>query len=441
MSKKRKSVKKTAPKKYDTQQALTIYLEKLDRVLTKIGLENTLDELTSFEKLVVFAKRFNITDFKILNPNVVTSKTVKELSKVYKKTIHSVFASYKTLKEPITTFEAMMLFSFDSILRCPDITKERQEELKTIFEFTSELTPKSLFNPFINSLYIFTTYYSCFNKVHLGYTMNFTNKLNNPRNPHIDITLGLSSLKAQSTKVVIDNIYRTVHRIAQPRPSINEGIRWTSIPSCYLEKIYSGKKQVLDLYIQQHAINRIIERISLTDERDYRIVLFFATSDIDVNGFVYNNNFLMPVSINNIKVGYLVSSVINDKLIIKTCLLVTHRNTPEGDKLAEISGLSWGDISFWQIDKLSSMFSLDRNKHKLITDIFAQAGIELDKLKEEDLMYHFKRTSSTSLMNLSKYITKGQENIEIVNDDVFAENDSLSDSQNEVQEEEEVLTD
>jgi hypothetical protein len=54
----------------------------------------------------------------------------------------------------------------------------------------------------------------------------------------------------------------------------------------------------------------------------------------------------MEVCVFDVKIGYFVVEPVNDMLVIKTFLFITHNCTPEGDKLKELTGLGKSDISY-----------------------------------------------------------------------------------------------
>jgi hypothetical protein len=96
--------------------------------------------------------------------------------------------------------------------------------------------------------------------------------------------------------------------------------------------------------------------------------------------------------LNEIKVGYLVADLKDDKLIIRTFLFLTQNGTPEGNKLVELYGLGKLDKSFLAMDKLSTFLTTDMCSDSNLSEIFQQAGCQYlldiyDNKKIKDMSY------------------------------------------------------
>lgn len=120
----------------------------------------------------------------------------------------------------------------------------------------------------------------------------------------------------------------------------------------------------LNIYIQQHAINRIMERLDALQPAFIHIAivtsLIIAQIDFDSHG-----NRLIVVKYESIKLGYLRVDVVDGCLLIRTFLLFTQDTTPEGEKIKQCAGFQKEDITYLKLDKISAFLNLDacENSH------------------------------------------------------------------------------
>jgi hypothetical protein len=131
----------------------------------------------------------------------------------------------------------------------------------------------------------------------------------------------------------------------------------------------------IPVYIQQHAINRVMERSG------YRVP---GLCKIDILSAVFSpvitrigkDRFLIEYRMNKIKIGYLVAEFIDGILVVITFLLMTNNGTPEGDKLAELTGLKKLDKEYLMIDNLRSLASSDILESEIVCKLFCDAGCQ-----------------------------------------------------------------
>lgn len=129
----------------------------------------------------------------------------------------------------------------------------------------------------------------------------------------------------------------------------------------------------LPVYIQSHALNRIYERTDCM--RDFVITNCIFGSlyegDFTRNG---KNSYLLPLIMLNKKVGYLVASVYQNVILVKTFLFITNNGTPEGNMLATLTKLNKLDKAYLAIDKLSTFYASDIADNPEVKKLFIEAG-------------------------------------------------------------------
>jgi hypothetical protein len=138
----------------------------------------------------------------------------------------------------------------------------------------------------------------------------------------------------------------------------------------------------LKVYIQQHAIDRMNERLgsrfAFLAYVHVMVVLLVKPIELEKG-----KSFLFPVQHGKITVGYLKADLFGDKLIIRTFLFLTNNGTPEGKRLNELVGLQKADKKYLGIDKLSTFINSDLGRDKELKELFCKAGcgglFQLDK--------------------------------------------------------------
>ena len=170
---------------------------------------------------------------------------------------------------------------------------------------------------------------------------------------------------------------------------------------------YTGNKPDLPAYIQSHALKRLKERLDLLDRSAINYALWENTNKIETLEH-YRGYVLLPFKVFGIKIGYLAANILEEKLIFRTFLFITHSCTPEGDCLNELTGLGKQDISYWKIDRLSTFVQLDEEKYPKLHKLFSDAGLgELNQLKHKE--FNIEHMQTANLDGLRNYLFKGQQ--------------------------------
>jgi len=222
-------------------------------------------------------------------------------------------------------------------------------------------------------------------------------------NPVLDVVTELAGVNAKKSYVAINGNYRPIFQLGSPDFTI--GYRWIKVCNTLLPTTHQTKHDSLSLHIQAHALRRLKERLNLLNTEALHYALWENTVKIkSILG--YKQYLLLPFKLHTVKVGYMVMDVIEDKLICKTFLFITHNSTPEGDKLKQISGLGKHDISYWKIDRLSTFVNMPENQYPQLLELFNEAGLgELSELKNK--AFDVETLQLANLDGLSEYISRG----------------------------------
>jgi len=74
------------------------------------------------------------------------------------------------------------------------------------------------------------------------------------------------------------------------------------------------------------------------------------------------------------KVGYLLTTLNEGKLVIRSFLFLTNDGTPEGRKLRALTGLAKRDKKYLEIDKLSTFTAYRIHEDEELSALFHEAG-------------------------------------------------------------------
>jgi len=190
-------------------------------------------------------------------------------------------------------------------------------------------------------------------------------------------------------------------------PVANDGMWNLKIKSDEIKDIYKGDKKELEVYIQSHAIKRFEERTKPLSLLYCRLFMAKVLRTYQV-AKVHDGKIFLPLYYGHVKIGYFIADIVDEKIIIKTFLFVTHHSTPEGQALEKLSGLGKKDISYWHFDSVTSFLTNPPEEGSLIKEIMHEAGInqlfELNNLIELN-----SNSNDVDWAEVEEYIEKGRE--------------------------------
>jgi len=199
-----------------------------------------------------------------------------------------------------------------------------------------------------------------------------------------DVGLGtLASLTVSITRHLpekrtfrIDGYGREAYRVAwyhmlEPITKL----RYTSLRLADLNIAHPSADIPLPVYIQEHAIQRLSERIDSISET-VLLLSIFASVNEPLAIEVRPGKLLLEMKLNKIKLGYFVATVEGDALLIRTFLFITSNGTPEGQRLKELTGLQMLDKKYLAIDRLSSFVAAEVAENAQIRAIFSHVGCD-----------------------------------------------------------------
>lgn len=183
----------------------------------------------------------------------------------------------------------------------------------------------------------------------------------------------VDTIEAQSDKFLINGAYHTAYRVVWPITV--ESVIWAQIALDKLGLNKYIKNLKADVYIQKHALNRLKERLDCIDSKLINTMLIINILQCNV---VRNRKGqpLIEFNISGSKVGYLIYNYVQGVVVIRTFLLLTNNDTPEGEKLHDLYGLEKLDKQHMGIDKLSSFALSDIDKNPKVKKVFEDADCQ-----------------------------------------------------------------
>ncbi len=190
-------------------------------------------------------------------------------------------------------------------------------------------------------------------------------------------------------------------------PISNSGIWNFKVKTDEIKDIYKGDKNELEVYIQSHAIKRFEERTQPLPLSHCRLSMAKLLPNYQVVS-VYNGKIMIPQYFYHVKIGYFIADIIDEKIIIRTFLFITHHSTPEGHQLETLSGLGKTDISYWHFDSVTSFQTNPPKEGSMIKKLMHEAGIdklfELNKIIESN-----SNSQDVDWSEVESYIENGRE--------------------------------
>lgn len=189
--------------------------------------------------------------------------------------------------------------------------------------------------------------------------------------PSFALGLSLNRTDPEKIEIFLDGKKRPAYRVGWAFP--DDGVIWATIKAGKLGINTSFSNMPLNVYIQSHALIRLIQRIDYVGESIPHFFLFDSLIDLHTVQ-MEDGSSLIEYRLFRQKVGYLVFDIVEGMVIIRTFLFLTNSGTPEGENLKKISGLKTIDLKYLEIDKLSTFISSDLKDNPELVDIFTKAG-------------------------------------------------------------------
>ena len=171
----------------------------------------------------------------------------------------------------------------------------------------------------------------------------------------------------------IDNIHRTAMRV---------GVVLSGVPTRWVNfekgKITNSKsKELLPVYLQSHALQRMKERINTSSA--YRNLAFFYTfykvDNTVLECDIYGRKILPVYGNDSVKIGYFPFTITDNCIVIKSFLPLTSPITTEGSKFHKALNIEKKDIVYWNMDKLRFYLETDLERIPILKKALEEADL------------------------------------------------------------------
>ena len=158
------------------------------------------------------------------------------------------------------------------------------------------------------------------------------------------------------------------------------GAAWVDIKPSALGFKNTFAEIPLKVYMQQHALNRLMERIDCFWAGIVQFNLYCSLSEPKI-AYDCNKNLLIEYRVFGTKAGYFRADIVDGIILLRTFLFVTNNSTPEGRLLEKNTGLQKMDKMYLSIDKLSTFMNSDLDKNdevqRLLKNSACQCSIDM----------------------------------------------------------------
>ena len=180
------------------------------------------------------------------------------------------------------------------------------------------------------------------------------------------------SIETEKAHIEVDGKNRPVYRVGwfNWQPQLRH-----DYPDVKSEDLGLMAGLKLKVYIQNHAMERLHERMDGMNEGCLSFGIFNSIKDLKVCRNK-KGELLIEYHLFGNKTGYFRADVIEGQLLLTTFLFLTNNGTPEGERLHKNTGIMKEDKIYLAIDKISTFINSDIADTPHIKQIFIDAGCE-----------------------------------------------------------------
>jgi len=194
---------------------------------------------------------------------------------------------------------------------------------------------------------------------------------------YVGYVIEIHELQTEKKNIILDGEKRIAHKLGWPKmqPNLQKQEFKIEYVTVAPEKLGLKQSTELDVYIQNHALMRLRERM---DDINIGLLQFNMIESIKSFNVFRNNDgqILIEYRIFGAKTGYFLAEIIDEILLIKTFLFLTNNGTPEGDKLYKSTRLMKEDKKYLEIDKISAFINSDIELNAELKQVFVEAGCQ-----------------------------------------------------------------
>lgn len=146
------------------------------------------------------------------------------------------------------------------------------------------------------------------------------------------------------------------------------------IQPAFFEKGIIGNKDKIPVYVQEHAINRLFERLSIKTKGYLLDCLGLSLNKPKISGYD-GESYLIDYNFYSYKLGYLIVSNFGDFAVVRSFKFITMTGTPEFLKIARKLKTTKYDITYLGLDTLDVFVNSDLSKDPKLMQIFVDCDL------------------------------------------------------------------
>lgn len=402
-----KRKKKSSRNTFNLNNAILADKKRLIELCEGVGCSIT-NKLRDSDFVQIYMFTYQQTDVRCHPEHDITPKTTLGIKRLVKTALNTKchspikLANIKISLLDIQLMEGMMYY-IEAHIKIDEPTKK---ELDKDIVYLEEYYGKQIQQDFLvkYSICNFLLFISppCCNLYTLHYQLN--KKLDYKR-CRCSSYYYLKKHPAIKEHINVNKHWRPIYKVQQPYFSIEHNdaiLKDCIIKTELLKGTYSGTKTDLPVFIQSHAADRMYERLYPLNPAFINKIMHDNLFN-NVKTLYYGNHILIEVNVPLGKLGYFLSEVRNDRIVLKTFLLVSNSSTPEGNIFRELTGLNKHDVDYWDLDCLPTFINNNMDKNNHLYTYFEQAGLlHLFKLTPEKLKVVFPEYDFEGELNWDK---------------------------------------
>lgn len=183
-------------------------------------------------------------------------------------------------------------------------------------------------------------------------------------------------------------------KISEETLTVDEAPRKLNLCKCFsskglidltIEQNKIGNLLEIPVYVQDHAIRRLEERLGVIGCKGYlhdclgRSIKFCKITPTDIKNFYF-----LDYDFYGIKLGYLVISNEGGFALVRSFKFITMTGTPEYKKLSKLLKADRIDFEYLKLDSLETFMNSDINQNTKIKRVFSKCN--LDHLFENNIL-------------------------------------------------------
>jgi hypothetical protein len=154
-----------------------------------------------------------------------------------------------------------------------------------------------------------------------------------------------------------------------------EGMRWVEVQGEKLLPFCSDVdvSRSYPVFVQSHALERMKERLNPIPQHDVLLNLSFERGELSRN---VAGQLLIAVRFNECKLGYLLADFVENQLVVRSFLFITHTGTSEGNAFNERLRIQSYSKKYFGLDSLVTYIVTDICIDPFFRSVLTECGCE-----------------------------------------------------------------